>query len=787
VTEEFAVTVNARQRVDLILSPGQVSETIMVSGAAAQLETASSDRGTVIGSPQIVNLPLNGRAYADLALLSPGVRRSAIANERDASFNVNGQKSIFNNFVLDGVDNNAYGTSNQGFSNQVVQLSPDSVAEFKVQTNNYSAEFGRALGAVVNASFRSGTNEFHGSAWYFHRNTLLNAVGFFKPLRGEKPVLIRNQYGFTLGGRIRRDRTFFFTDYEGFRQVQRRLTFASIPTMQQRTGNLGSTVQHPITGEVFPGGIVPAAQITSFARNVLGVLPASQHAGASNNSEFLPRQSDYNDKGNVKSDHQFSSVLSTFVRVSQRKTNNFEPGQLPLPVDSGSNGYIRVVNQAVALGATRTMSPVSVLDARLGITRTLGGKEPPGLGSMVMQEWGITGLPTDPRFAGGITSQSISGFTLIGRRTTNPQFQNPYVVNPRVTYSTVAGRHSLKFGYEYQSINTEVEDFAPKYGSNTYGGQFSRPAGGTAANQIYNLADFLFGAQSSYSLRNLFVANLRQRMHFGYMQDDFRVSSRLTLNLGIRYEFATPHWERDNLQSNFDPATNSVVLAKPGSIRDRALVNTDLNNWAPRLGFAFSATPKWVFRGRYGVSYIHFYRAGAGNILVSNGPHNLSYSISQQPSQGLCRAGVDPATCFWTVEMGFPEELLNPARFNTRNAGFNYIPLDTRTGYVESWHLTIQRQLISGLILDVGYVGSRSSRLQVGATTILPVRTGPPKTLRSFAPSDPGVHRHRGFTPSGHWQLQRPSGQTRTPAERRLLPAEFLYLVKGHRQCRGRT
>ncbi len=725
VTERFVVTVNARQRVDVVLSPGQVSETVVVSGAVAQLETASSDRGTVIGSHQIVNLPLNGRAYADLALLSPGVRRSAIANERDASFNVNGQRSIFNNFVLDGVDNNAYGTSNQGFSNQVVQLSPDAVAEFKVQTNNYSAEFGRALGAVVNASLRSGTNEFHGSVWHFHRNDSLNAVGFFKPLRGVKPVLTRNQYGFTLGGPLRRDKTFYFADYEGFRQIQRQLVFASIPTMQQRQGNLGASIQHPLTGEIFSNGVIPAARITGFARNVLDVVPVPQHAGTANNFEFLPRQKDYNDKGNVKIDHQFSSAFSTFVRVSQRKLNNFEPGLLPLPVDSGANGYVRVVNQALAFGATRMLSPTSVLDVRLGITRTLGGKDPPGLGSMIMQEWGITGLPTDPRFAGGITSQSISGFTLIGRRTTNPQFQNPFVVNPRVTFSKATGRHSLKVGYEYQSINTEVEDFAPKYGSNTYGGQFSRPSGGNAALQIYNLADFLFGAQSAYSLRNLFVANLRQRMHFGYLQDDFRVSSRLTLNLGVRYEFATPHWERDNLQSNFDPATRSVVLAKAGSISDRALVDPDRHNWAPRLGFAFSATPSWVFRGGYGISYIHFYRAGAGNILVSNGPHNVSYSITQQPSQGLCRQGIDPAACFRTVEMGFPPELLDPARFNTRNAGFNYIPRDTRTGYVKSFHFTIQRQIVPGLILDVGYVGSRSTNLQVGGDANLARANGP--------------------------------------------------------------
>ena len=191
---EVNVTVNARQRVDLTLQVGGVGEKVEVTAGIQRLETDSSDRGQVIAREQIVNLPLNGRNYADLALLSPGVRTSSISGSRDASFNVNGMRSALNNFILDGVDNNSYGTSNQGFSNQVVQVTPDAVEEFKVQTNNFSAEFGRAGGAVINASFRSGTNQFHGTAWEFNRNDALNAIGYFKPTTG-KPTMNRNQFG----------------------------------------------------------------------------------------------------------------------------------------------------------------------------------------------------------------------------------------------------------------------------------------------------------------------------------------------------------------------------------------------------------------------------------------------------------------------------------------------------------------------------------------------------------------------------------------------------------------
>src|SRR6185369_9902190 len=209
VAENVNATVNARQRVDLTMQAGSVNESVTVTAAAQLLETDSSVRGQVIQRQQIVNLPLNGRSYANLALLTPGVRESSqngiTTAGREAAFNVNGLRNTVNNFLLDGVDNNAYGTSNQGFSSQVVQVSPDAIAEFKVQTNTYSAEFGRSGGAVINASYRSGTNQFHGSLWEFHRNTVLNAVGFFKPAGGQKPPLIRNQFGFTFGGPIVKD------------------------------------------------------------------------------------------------------------------------------------------------------------------------------------------------------------------------------------------------------------------------------------------------------------------------------------------------------------------------------------------------------------------------------------------------------------------------------------------------------------------------------------------------------------------------------------------------------
>ena len=639
VADNFTVTVNARQRVDLSLAVGGVGETVQVSGAARLLESESSDRGTVISREQIVNLPLNGRAYADLALLSPGVRKSSISTSRDASFNVNGLRSALNNFILDGVDNNSYGTSNQGFSNQVVQVSPDAVEEFKVQTNNFSAEFGRAGGAVINATFRSGTNQFRGAAWEFNRNTKLNATGFFKPSSGVKPEMNRNQFGGVFGGPIVRDRAFFFFNYEGFREVSKQVTFASIPTLAQRQGNLGVPIRNPITGEEYANGVVPQAAITDFAKKVLAGLPEPTRPGNSNNFDSLPRQESFNDKFDIKFDQKLNAATTAFFRFSHRKVNNFEPSPIPGETSSPANNFVEVLNQQYAGGLTRVLSASSLLEVRAAVSRTDAGKSALGTGGPNMLEaYGITGLPTDTYFAGGLTRQSVTGWTAWGRQDSNPQFQNPFVVDLRLNYSWIKGAHTLKTGYEYQSIDTEVDDVNPKYGHDQYGGQFSRPTTAAANPAMYNLADFMFGARSIYDLVNPYVFNLRQRMHFGYVQDDWKVAPNLTVNMGVRYEFGTPQWEDDNLLTNFDPATNTLLQATDGSIYDRALVNPDRNNIAPRVGVAYSVTPKTVIRSAYGMSYIHFNRLGGENLLSFNGPHVVPISITQQPSQGLCSA-----------------------------------------------------------------------------------------------------------------------------------------------------
>lgn len=707
VADNVQATVGARQRVDFTMKPGALTETIEVVGAATRLETDSSQRSTVITGQQAVELPLNGREYSTLALLTPGVRLSALntgssQTNREGSFNINGLRSTFNNFLLDGLDNNAYGTSNQGFSNQVMQPSPDAVAEFRVVTNNMSAEYGRSAGATINVATKSGTNAFRGAAWEFWRDTSLNATGFFKPSTGQKPDLSRNQFGGVLGGPIIRNKAFFFGEYEGFRQSREGVAFATIPTAAQRAGILSVDVRNPFTGEIYPAGT--AIPMTPFARKVLAGVPDPNRPTTGSNYSYVQQFNNDNDKYSGKVDYQFSTALSAFARYGYRKADLFDSPPLPLPSGGAGNAFTYVTNKQFATGFTWARSSTALLEGRFGWSYTTAGKNPHALGTpSAFDEYGITGLPSDPRVAGGLPTQLITGYADLGRQATNPQWQYPEVWDAKLNYTWVVGRHSLKTGYEYQFIGTEVQDINPLYGRDQYNGQFTRPAGAAANNQ-YNLADFMLGLRAQYALSTFLIANLRQQMHFTYIQDDFRVNDKLTLNVGLRYEYATPWYEKDNIMSNFDPATRTMVLAKSGSIEDRALMKPDRNNFGPRVGAAYTINDKTVLRGGYGISYIHFHRAGGANVLSINGPQTVT-AVTSQTAANIANG------TFRTTQQGYPEGFTDPSKFNPLQANITYMPRDYHSSRVQSFYASVQREIAENMILDVAYVGNRADGL----------------------------------------------------------------------------
>ena len=772
VAANIQINVGARQRVDLTMQVGEVSESVQVTDVASTLETDSSEHGQVINRQQIVELPLNGRNYSDLALLSTNVHKSPMSvlfaangTPREGAFNVNGMRSTYNNFLLDGLDNNAYSPSNQGYSSQVVQPSPDAIAEFKVITSNFSAEYGRVGGGVINTALRSGTNQFHGTAYEFLRNTALNAAGFtFSPAVFQKPTLQRNQFGLTIGGPIIKNKLFFFGDYEGFRQLQRYLNFDTIPSLADRSGVLPVSVVNPLTGTLYRAGTqIPISQVNPFAAAVLSGLPNPNGPNRSNNYEALLLVRDYSDKYDAKLDYQVNARMSSFMRFSQRKDIQYYEPDLSGPSGGGGNGFIHIIQQQAAAGYTWTMTPASLLEVRFGFTHVLAGKAPPLLGGPSLQQlYNIPGLPTSSNLTGGLNTQNVSGFNGFGRQATNPQFQNPTSFNPKLNYSWIRGRHSIKTGYELVVIRTEVLDVNPLYGLDQYAGQFSKPTCGQlglaagctvpADSTSYNLGDFYFGLPSTIQLGNNFVTNLRQHVHSLYFQDDFHVTSKLTLNLGMRWEYATPIWERDNAWTNFDPAKNALVKATDGSIFNRALVHPDYKDFGPRLGFAYTVLPKTVLRGGYGISYSFFNRPGSAQEGI-NAPQALFGILTQSIPAG----GPVPST-FLTTQRSFTTGIADPANFNPLNSNIDYIDQNTRWPRIQSWFFSVQRELTKDTVIEVGYNGNYSTRLPIIADYNQAVPNLPGQTLgvqarrpnQAFGPItwlDPvGSNNYNGFS-----------------------------------------
>ena len=389
IARNITVSVGNRQHIDLTLKVGTAQTTVEVSDVALQLETESSERGQTITNYQSESLPLVSRNYSDFLALVPGSRQAPTAaltssvNSllRAGSYNVNGERSMFNNFLLDGLDNNAWGESNQGFDNQIIAVPPDSVAQFQVVTNNESAEYGRSSGATINVATQSGSNQVHATLYEFIRNTDLNAAGFFKPLvvggsgittPFKKPTFNRNQYGFNIGGPIIKDKLFYFLDYEGFRQVLKPLSVLTLPTQDELYGGPSGSITSPTpllvvavknatTGTVYPANTpIPTNAINPLSLQIIkdfapisSALPAaglSTTGLASNDYAVQVPFKDNADKGDLRLDWQIDTNSSSFLRISDRKEDGINYPSIPIPLDGQTNGKIRILDQQIALG-----------------------------------------------------------------------------------------------------------------------------------------------------------------------------------------------------------------------------------------------------------------------------------------------------------------------------------------------------------------------------------------------------------------------------------------------------
>ena len=706
-----SVTLQVAQvaRIDITLQPGDLAETVEVVGATSLLDTQTSSRGLVIDQKKIVDLPLNGRDYNQLALLSPGVLpgtpRLASVNFKGV-LNVNGNRTFNNVFLLDGVDNISYSNSFRGENVQLVQPSIEALQEFKIQTNAYSAEFGRSSGAVVNATIKSGTNTVRGSLYEFLRDDSLDANNFFSNALGApKPKRERNQFGAAVGGPLIRNRTFWFADYEGLRDQEGVPRVRQVPTAAEKAGLFRTAVVDP-----FAAGrpqfaqnaqglwVIPRERWDPVGAAIVALIPDPNVAGSTIYAS-TPVTDTRQDQFDVRVDHQFASNLTLFGRYSFVDTLTFRPAPLPGLAEGSFNdafGSNDNRSQGLALGLTWTVSPTLVGDIRFGYSRGDYYTSPPNFGIDGAAEVGLRNVPNDPAIVGGVPKVNIQGFDAVGRHTSTPQFQTPRSWNPRATFSLNRGAHFIKFGAELLHVQTRINDLNATVGRMNFEDRFTGRAVG----------DLLLGLPSQLALTSYTVMDQGQDMQFYFVQDDYRVTSTFTANLGVRYEYATPPREKNDQFSNFDPQTGTMVFAKDGGVYDRALIRPDRNNFAPRLGFAYTPWTRTVVRGGYGVFFTHTVRQGREGLLGFNPPY-LVDNLLQTSASGA--AAVASAAPFRLVN-GYPSGLLDPTALSATVLRRAQDP-NQRTPYIQQYNLGVQFEVMPDLVLDVAYVGNKGTKL----------------------------------------------------------------------------
>jgi hypothetical protein len=745
----IVLQVQDRVRVDFTLEVGSVTEAINIQAEAPLVQSESSALGNVIGSRQITDLPLNGRDYTQLATLTTGVVKitengggingatSATNGNAGGAFAVNGTRGNLNNFMLDGIDNN----SNDNAGN-ILRTSVDAIEEFKVQTSNYSAEFGRSGGAVINATIKSGTNQFHGTAFEFLRNSALDARGFFEPPDQPKAPFKQNQFGGTLGGPIKKNKLFIFGDYQGTRVRAATTNIVKVPLPAEINGDFsgilgpqvatdaigrpvyqneifdpattrpanGSVVRdgfgfNPTTGLPIPGqaNIIPQSRFDAIGHNVAALYPAPTVAGAiSNNYAVNAPGRDQIDQMDARADYNISQRQQIFARFSLSQRTRFQSPPLPGLADGGnySTGNYFEGTRGAVLAHTFTISPSMVNEVRAGFNRNHYRDNIPAYGQKYPSSGlAVPGVP-DNSTVNGLTLFQPSGYQRIGEPGYTPTFSTSQEFQYGDTLSIVRGKHVIKLGPQVRFSQFNLFQVGQPRGRFGFTGEFTADSPSAGDGSGNGLADMLLGYPTTAVISTLTYFGNRQRTFGGFVQDDYKVSSSLTLNLGLRYDYTTPITEAHNRQSNFDFATGQIVVAGKNGASD-GLVTTDKADFAPRLGLAWSpfTSRKMVFRAGYG-RFFSYQEIRTGD------PLQLGYNLPFFFEPSFVSNGITPIL---TVSGGFPSLNISQAKF----AGVTSNDSRLHAPVVDEWNLNIQNQLPGNILFEVAYVGSKGTHLQV--------------------------------------------------------------------------
>jgi len=699
---DVSLDVQQNRLLRAVLDVAQVTESVEVSAQPAPVQTEEGSLGQVIRGEVAVELPLAGRRYTELALLIPGSSPSTmtVTTRGPGWFVSNGNYHTQNNFMLDGFDNNQ-GTQNaQSLSAQVVQPNPDAIDQFKVQTNSFSAEFGRSAGAVVNVSLKSGGNAVRGSTFYYNRDSSLAANSWNANTFGlPKDDLGWNQGGFTVGGPLVVNRLFYFGAYEGFRQTFTDSGVSTVATLAQRQGVFNTAIRDPLTGQPFPDGRIPQARWDPLGRKVLDLDPEPNRDGRAvaggrfvDNYAWQRPGRENTHKMDVRSDFVQNATNRFFGRYSFLQQDIFRERLFPTLGEGTSNqGEQYNRNQSLGFSWSRVINSRIVNEARVGYNRTHSRFAHAAAKDPTADQFGFVGLPAEYLTTGGIPLIDFTNYTDLGIRNFRPQFQNPQTIQVLDTLSMALGRHNLRSGAEVRIKRNELLDVIRRSPAYRFTGEYTGD----------DVADLLIGLPLSLNATTVPIVDWRQEAYAAFVQDDWKLSPDFTLNLGLRYEYATPYYGAgQNRNINFDFRTGELVYPTD---RDKYLMDTDRNNFGPRLGFAYQIRPdRLVVRGGYGMFYSLEDMRGSEGMIALNPPTLVDVTLQRTSNTAPPPIRLsDP----------FPAGLTDSANVNTTTVAVKARAQDQRAATVQQWNLATELLLPWQSTVEVAYVGNRGANL----------------------------------------------------------------------------